>query len=229
VPSTLQFRFWAIRSSRQLAAHPAARQASRSYPTTAKGTIAYPVTRRFNSPENKGCGLIQSAPVLMARKEGRSKTPAWVMHFLPAAVTALYGQLATLQAFGCEFHACCFYERGACASPWKRRPSTPASHVTESQARPEAQGAGAEIALERGRASGLSPRGASTATTTVRRRALAMRSRVRATLRMGLTASTSRLLRAELCDWPKRSSAISSRMRSRTLNNGAIGNLASFG
>ena len=31
---------------------------------------------------------------------------------------------------------------------------------------------------------------------------------------MGLTASTSRLLRAEPCDWPKRSSAISSRMRS---------------
>ena len=121
-----------------------------------------------------------------------------------------------------------FYERSVCGSPWKRRSSTPASHVTESQALLETQAAGAEIALERGRGSGLSSLG-STATTTARRRALAMRSRVRATLRMGLTASTSRLLRAELCDWPKRSSAISSRMRSRTLNNGAIGNLASFG
>jgi SAM-dependent methyltransferase len=99
----------------------------------------------------------------------------------------------------------------------------------ESQALPATQTAIAEIALERGRASGLSSRGVSTATTTARRRTLAMRSRVRATLRMGLTASTSRLLRAERCDWAKRSSAISSRMRSRTLNNGAIGNLASFG
>jgi hypothetical protein len=99
----------------------------------------------------------------------------------------------------------------------------------ESQALLETQTAIAEIALERGRASGLSSRGVSTATTTARRRTLAMRSRVRATLRMGLTASTSRLLRAERCDWAKRSSAISSRMRSRTLNNGAIGNLASFG
>ena len=118
---------------------------------------------------------------------------------------------------------------GRLRSSWKRRSSTPAFHATESQALLETQAAGAEIALERGRASGLSSRGASTSTTTARRRALAMRSRVRATLRMGLTASTSRLLRAELCDWPKRSSAISSRMRSRTLNNGAIGNLASFG
>jgi len=55
------------------------------------------------------------------------------------------------------------------------------------------------------------------------------RRRVRATLRVARTVSTSLLLRLEICTSAKRSSASSSRTRSSTPNSGVIGSSASLG